>query len=119
MPKSTKPSDAVTLTPAMAHILIVLLEGDRHGYAIMQAIEEITQGEMRPGPGTLYTSIRKLLEAGLIVESVERPDEDDERRRYYRLSAQGRQAADQEVARMARLVRYARQHARTCSVLLA
>jgi DNA-binding PadR family transcriptional regulator len=112
MSRAAKKPDEVNLTPAMTHILIALLEGERHGYAIMQAIDEITAGEMRIGPGTLYTSIRKLLDAGLISESGERPDsmDDDERRRYYRLSAEGRRAAGQEVARLSRLVRFAKRY---------
>ena len=75
----------------MHHILLALLDQERHGYAIMQAIEALTHGDMRLGPGTLYTSIRKLLDGGLIEESDERPDEDDERRRYYRISDSGRE----------------------------
>ena len=65
MAASTSKPDAPALTPAMHHILLALLEGDRHGYAIMQAIEVISRGEMRLGPGTLYTSIKKLLDAKL------------------------------------------------------
>ncbi len=101
------------LTPAMHHILLALLEGDRHGYAIMQSVDALSQGAMRLGPGTLYTSIRKLLDARLIEESQERPDEseDDERRRYYRLSTGGREAVKAETQRLARLVRYAQKHA--------
>jgi DNA-binding PadR family transcriptional regulator len=100
------------LTPAMHHILLALLEGDLHGYAIMQSVEVLSQGAMRLGPGTLYTSIRKLLDGGLIEESQERPDEseDDERRRYYRLSGGGREAVKSETQRLSRLVRYAQKH---------
>jgi DNA-binding PadR family transcriptional regulator len=121
MPRATKKPDEISLTPAMTHILIALLEGERHGYAIMQAIDEITAGEMRIGPGTLYTSIRKLLDAGLIGESGERPDsmDDDERRRYYRLSAEGRRAAGQEIDRLSRLLRFAKRHAFTMHVIRA
>lgn len=112
---AARPADPETtpLTPAMHHILLALLEGDRHGYAIMQSVETLSQGAMRLGPGTLYTSIRKLLEGGLIEESQERPldSEDDERRRYYRLSAGGREAVKSETQRLARLVRYAHKHA--------
>lgn len=110
--RSAEP-ESPTLTPAMHHILLALLEGDRHGYAIMQSVEVLSQGAMRLGPGTLYTSIRKLLDASLIEESAERPhqDEDDERRRYYRLSSGGREAVKSETQRLARLVRYAQKHA--------
>ena len=100
------------LTPAMHHILLSLLRGELHGYAIMQEIEKLTDGAMRLGPGTLYTSIRKLLEAGMIEESAHRVAEgDDERRRYYRIAAAGRAAVVAETQRMAQLVRYANRHA--------
>ena len=112
MAASTSKPDAPALTPAMHHILLALLEGDRHGYAIMQAIEVISRGEMRLGPGTLYTSIKKLLDAKLIEETDERPDEDDERRRYYRLSSAGREAVLAETKRLSRLVAFAHKHAR-------
>ena len=112
MAASTSNPEAPPLTPAMHHILLALLEGDRHGYAIMQAIEVISRGEMRLGPGTLYTSIKKLLDSKLIEESDERPDADDERRRYYRLSSAGREAVVAETRRLSRLVAYAHKHAR-------
>jgi DNA-binding PadR family transcriptional regulator len=101
------------LTPAMHHILLALLQGERHGYAIMQAIESLSDGAMRLGPGTLYTSIRKLLDAGMIEESDQRPDAeaDDERRRYYRISGAGRAAVVAETQRLAHLVRFANRHA--------
>jgi DNA-binding PadR family transcriptional regulator len=104
------PPAAPALTPAMLHILHSLLDQERHGYAIMQVVEALTHGEMRLGPGTLYTSIRKLLDAGLIEESDDRPDEDDERRRYYRISAGGREAVRVETDKLARLVKFARAH---------
>ena len=109
----TQPSGAPALTPAMHHILLSLLRGDLHGYAIMQEVERLTDGDMRLGPGTLYTTIRKLLEAGLIEESSEREAEgDDERRRYYRLSDSGREAVAEETRRLQKLVRYAARHVR-------
>jgi DNA-binding PadR family transcriptional regulator len=103
--------ERTALTSAMHHILLALLKEERHGYAIMQAVEVLSDGAMRLGPGTLYTSIRKLLEAGLIEESGERPDDDDERRRYYRLSSAGRAAVLAETRRLAHLVRFANRHA--------
>jgi DNA-binding PadR family transcriptional regulator len=111
MPAAPAP-DPVTLTPAMHHILLALLQGERHGYAIMRAIEALSDGAMRLGPGTLYTSIRKLLDAHLIEESDERPDADDERRRYYRISGAGRAAVAAETQRLAQLVRFANRYAR-------
>jgi DNA-binding PadR family transcriptional regulator len=104
--------DAPALTPAMHHILLSLLRGELHGYAIMQEIEKLSDGAMRLGPGTLYTSIRKLLEAGMIEESAHRQVEgDDERRRYYRIAAAGRAAVAAETQRLAQLVRFANRHA--------
>ena len=77
------------LTPAVFHVLLALADGERHGYAIMQEVAESTGGRMKMGPGTLYGTIKRLLEARMIEESDERPDPDldDERRRYYRLTA--------------------------------
>lgn len=113
---TTPPS---TLTPAMHHILLALLAGDLHGYAIMQAVESISDGAMRMGPGTLYGTIKRLLEQRLIDETDERPaaDSDDERRRYYRLTPAGRQAVAAETARLERLVRFANRHGHAASVL--
>ena len=98
------------LTPAVFHILMVLAEGDQHGYAIIQAVARRTEGKVRLGPGTLYRSIQRMLEDGLVIEVDERPapEEDDERRRYYRLTPFGRKVARGEVARLAELVRLAR-----------
>jgi DNA-binding PadR family transcriptional regulator len=111
MPTRTQP-EIPALTPAMHHILLSLLRGELHGYAIMQEIEKLSDGAMRLGPGTLYTSIRKLLEAGLIEESAHREAEgEDERRRYYRVSAAGRAAVVAETQRLAQLVRFANRHA--------
>ena len=97
------------LTPAVLHILLALAEGERHGYAIAQEIEAATDGDVQMGPGTLYGSIRRMLAAGLIDEAPhrKRPD-DDERRRYYRLTAVGRRLLEAELARLTRVVRVAR-----------
>ena len=106
--KSPSPT-APALTQAMQLILMSLLAGDRHGYAIMLEIESLTDGAVRVGPATLYTSIKKMLDARLIEESGERPDAqiDDERRRYYRLTGAGRAAVAAETRRLEKLVRYA------------
>ena len=93
-------------SPAMHHILLALLDGERHGYAIMQSVERITDGAVAMGPGTLYGALKRLLEAGLVEEAGERSD-GDERRRYYRLTASGRQAIREETARLQRLVEFA------------
>ena len=98
------------LTPAVFHILLAVADQDRHGYGIILDIAERTGGAMRLGTGTLYTAIAGLLDHGLIEESDERPaeDEDDERRRYYRLTGFGRDVANAEARRLAALVRMAR-----------
>lgn len=102
-------SPAAALSPAVFHILLCLAEGERHGYAIKREVAQRTGGKLKLGPGVLYGSINKLLEQGWIEESDERPDAhlDDERRRYYRLTALGRKAAQAETARMRDLVELA------------
>jgi DNA-binding PadR family transcriptional regulator len=99
------------LTPAVFHILLALAGGERHGYAIMREVANITGGALKLGPGTLYRSIKSLLADGLIEETEERPDPalDDERRRYYRLTELGARMAQAEAARLARLVDAARE----------
>lgn len=97
------------LSPAVFHILLSLAEGERHGYALKREIAQRTGGKLHPGPGVLYGSINRMLELGLIEESDARPDPhlDDERRRYYRITPLGRQAARAEAARMRELVELA------------
>lgn len=93
----------VPMTPAVYQILLSLADGDRHGYGIMQEVEERTDGEMRLGPGTLYRSIKRLRKACLI-EGSELIGEDDDRRRFYRITASGRKMLEDEARRLARLV---------------
>jgi DNA-binding PadR family transcriptional regulator len=97
------------LSPTVFHILLSLGEGERHGYALKREISVRTGGRLKLGPGVLYGSISKMLELGLIEESAERPDPhfDDERRRYYRVTAYGRKVAQAEAARMRDLVQLA------------
>jgi DNA-binding PadR family transcriptional regulator len=99
------------LTPTVFHILLALADQERHGYGIMQEVATMTQGQINMGPGTLYGSIKRMLKAKLIEESDERPDPevDDERRRYYRLSAFGRKVLLAESQRLAALVQVARE----------
>ena len=87
-----------TLSRDTFHILVALADGDRHGYSIMQEAAERTGGVVRLSPSTLYSAIKRLLEAGYIQELQSRPDpaHDDERRRYYRLTKEGRRAAIDE-----------------------
>jgi len=104
------PASFLPLTPAIGHILLAVADDARHGYAIMQEIERMTDGAVRMGPGTLYGTIKRMLAAGLIEETTERPDRetDDERRRYYRATPLGRCVLEEETARMASLVAAAR-----------
>lgn len=95
------------LTPAVFHILLALVDEDRHGYGIVKELARITGGAVQMGPGTLYGTIKRLLAEGLIVEAGEQPDEAAERRRYYRLTALGQRVAGAEATRLARLVRLA------------
>jgi len=98
------------LPPATFHILLALAEEDRHGYAIIQDVAARTDGELRLSAGTLYRSIQRMLEQGLIAETRERPapEDDDARRRYYRITQDGTTAARAEVRRLGQLVRMAR-----------
>lgn len=94
------------LTPPVFHILLALTGEERHGYGIMQDVATQTDGALQLGPGTLYGCLKRMLAAGLIQESDERPDPalDDERRRYYRLKPLGERAVRAEVQRMAAAV---------------
>ncbi len=102
--------ELLPLLPATFHILMALAEEDRHGYAILQDVERRTQGQVRLSAGTLYRSIQRMLEQGLLVETQERPapEEDDERRRYYRITPFGEAVARAETRRLTELVRLAR-----------
>jgi DNA-binding PadR family transcriptional regulator len=98
------------LPPATFHILLAVAGEDRHGYAIIQDVAMRTDGELKLSAGTLYRSIQRMLEQGLIMETRERPapEEDDERRRYYRITALGTAVAKAEARRLTQLVRMAR-----------
>ena len=104
------PASLLPLQTATFHILIALADRDRHGYSIMQDVSARTEGKVQLSPGTLYSSIRRMLEQGLIEELADSPDptSSDERRRYYRLSKYGRRVAAAEVERLDGLVRQAR-----------
>lgn len=126
MKRAPDPRELLPLTPAVLHILLALADGrgveqddgvGRHGYAVAQEVEQMTEGQIRMGPGTLYGSIQRMLTSGLI-EEIGRPKgttrvaaggpDDDERRRYYRLTAFGRRVLELELARLARVVVVAR-----------
>jgi len=102
------PKQKLSPLPAAAfQIMMSLADQDLHGYEIMRRVEEQTDGRTRLGPGTLYSSIQTLLEAGFIAE-VSNDNASDERRRYYRLTASGRKASREEAERLAGVVRLAR-----------
>ena len=108
--KSLQPEEFLPLPAAAFHILMAVAEEDRHGYAIIQDVATRTGGELKLSAGTLYRSIQRMLDQGLIIETVERPDPefDDERRRYYRITPFGTSVAKAEATRMAKLVKWAR-----------
>jgi DNA-binding PadR family transcriptional regulator len=111
MPRDPDPASFLPLPPATFHILLAVADEDRHGYAIIQDVAARTANELKLSAGTLYRSVQRMLEQGLIVEPRERPepDMDDERRRYYRITEFGRKVAEAEARRLAQLVRMARQ----------
>src|SRR5438874_13206498 len=105
-----KTDSLLPLPVAVFHILIALADRDRHGYSIMQDVAARTDGKMQLSAGTLYSSIRRMLEQGLIEELADSPDPSstDERRRYYRLTRFGRRVAAAEVQRLNALLQQAR-----------
>jgi DNA-binding PadR family transcriptional regulator len=105
----SRPEDHLPLTPAVSHIMLSLAEGDKHGYAIMREVEEMTDGHLTMGPGTLYGSIKRMLGAGLVEETDPPPADEDEseRRRYYRLTGLGEKVLSAEMARLDAMVRAA------------
>ena len=110
-PPTLEPHERLPLPAAMFHILVAVADQDRHGYAIMQDVAARTNGALKLSPGTLYGSIKRMLEEGLIVEQADQrpdPELDDERRRYYRLTAFGRSVAQAEATRLATLLRQAK-----------
>lgn len=103
-------SKVLPLSRSQLYLLLAIQEGERHGYAVKKRVEELSDGVVKMGPGTLYTAIQRAEERGLIEESSERPAaEDDQRqRRYYRLTALGREALSAEVDRLGDFVASAR-----------
>ena len=105
-----QPRDFLPLTPLSHAIMLALADGALHGYAMMKAIEEQSAGQIRPGTGTLYAALQRLIEEGLIRESTRRPGQDeDARRRYYDLTELGRSVARAEARRIADVLALARQ----------
>ena len=107
--KDRNPETVLPFKPVDYLVLLVLAEQERHGYGIVQDIEKRSDGQIRLEPGNLYRTIRRLIREGLLEESDRRPapESDDERRRYYRLTPFGLNAAAAETTRLKRLVRFA------------
>jgi DNA-binding PadR family transcriptional regulator len=107
------PSPYLPLPPAALHIVLSLNRGERHGYAIMNDVERLSDGVIKMGPGTLYGTIKKLLSQGLIEQSDVRRDLelDDQRRKYYRLTALGEEVCAAEIHRLTNLLERTRRAA--------
>jgi DNA-binding PadR family transcriptional regulator len=106
---ATDPAAQLPLTPVVLHMLLALA-GERqgkHGYALAREVEDVSEGRIRMGPGTLYGSIQRMIDASLIEESSRRSDDDD-RRRFYRLTPFGRKVLELEIARLNAVIRVAR-----------
>jgi DNA-binding PadR family transcriptional regulator len=112
--RQSDPELLLPLTSAEFQILLSLVEGDHHGYAIMQEVNRHAEGRFRLRPGTLYRTIKQMLAHGLIVEEEERPDPalDDQRRRYYRLTDFGHSVLTAETERLERVLQIARDKQR-------
>jgi DNA-binding PadR family transcriptional regulator len=96
------------LTPTTLHILLTLIDEDRHGYSIMQEVARQSGGQYKPGPGTLYDSLQRMIAVGTVREVGATSSEADSRRRYYRLTALGRAVLTSEIARLEGVVRGAK-----------
>ena len=109
--QNNNPQQYLPLTVPVFHILLALADDEKHGYAIMREVEKSTAGGVSMGPGTLYGAIKRLLKAGLIAETADRPDPalDDARRRYYKLTPLGRDVLAAETERLLAMVDSARR----------
>lgn len=105
-------SEFLPLSPATLHILLSLAGEDRHGYGIMQEVARQSEGRYKLGPGTLYDNLEKLMNRALVEDAPRRNADDDPRRRYYRLTAFGRDVLSAEIARLESVVREAHLHLR-------
>src|SRR4051812_24684377 len=107
---ASNPAAQLPLTPVVLHILLALA-GERqgkHGYALAREVEEVSDGQIRMGPGTLYGSIQRMIDSSLIEESARRGTDDDDRRRFYKVTPFGRRVLDLELARLNALIAIAR-----------
>jgi len=111
--RTVNPEELLPLTPPVFHILLSLVQEERHGYGIMLDVAEQTEGALQLGPGTLYGCLKRMLAAGLVKPSSERadPDIDDERRRYYAITNLGSKVVRAEAARLQRAVKEAKARA--------
>lgn len=109
MTTHAEPDALLPLPPVTFHILLALCDGEQHGYAIIQDVAARTDGDLRLSAGTLYRSIARMVEQGLLVEVAKRTANDDERRRYYRITPFGILVARSEMRRLSDLVRLARR----------
>jgi DNA-binding PadR family transcriptional regulator len=107
---SSKAQRHLPVSPAVLHVLLALADGDKHGYAIIKEVRRRTSGEVELGASSLYSILKRMLGDGLVLETTERPDPslDDERRRYYRLTALGREVAVAELRRLESILVQAR-----------
>jgi DNA-binding PadR family transcriptional regulator len=102
--------DFIPLAPATLHILLSLAGEKMYGYAIMQEVARQSEGRFKLGPGTLYDNLQRLMKQGLVEEVAGRPDDDNSRRRYYRLSGLGRGVLTTEIGRLREVVDHADAH---------
>ena len=105
-------SPFLPLSPATLHVLLALAGEDRHGYGIMQEVARQSEGQYKLGPGTLYDNLQKMMNQGMVEEAPSPSDNDDPRRRYYRLTRFGRTVLNADVARLEGVVRQAKLHLR-------
>jgi len=113
----TDVNDFLPLSPASLHILLALAGEDLHGYAIMQEIAHQSDGKYKIGPGTLYDNLQKLIQRKWVDELGRRQNDDDPRRRYYRLTSLGCRVLAAETARLAEVVREARSRLQSAKPL--
>lgn len=106
-PRIRRDDDDLPLSPPVLYVLLALADEARHGYAIMQEVEERTAGRVRLLPGSLYATIKRMLHAGLVREHPSPADDPDPRRKYYAITEAGRELAAAEIERLSTLVEVA------------